>query len=368
MTSINGILKKGKKMKLLSQARTYFSPSGTIALPWVQEKTTTKRTVAKRETKQSIPSPFWVIVQKEIADHIHSWRLIILVAILTLACAGSLITALMHFKDAVKPTDPDDAFFFLKLFTASGNGLPSFIVFISFLGPLLGIGLGFDAINSEQNRGTLARTLAQPIYRDEWINAKFLASLLVVAVLIASLTVLFLGVGILKIGIPPTVEEVMRIGIFTFVSICYIGFWLNLSLLFSVKFRQAATSALACIAVWLFFTVFYGIIVNLIANALAPSEFAHPQQIIRYQEFILNLLRVMPSQLYSDATTTLLMPNVRSLGPLTQEQIIGTIPSPLPLGQSLLLVWAQVTCLIAATVVCFGLAYYSFMRREVRSR
>jgi ABC-2 type transport system permease protein len=355
-------------MKLLTQARSYLSPSGTLALPWVQEKVATNKTFAQKERKPRIPSPFWVIVQKEIADHIHSWRLIILVAIITLACAGSLITGLMHFKDTIKPSDPEDAFFFLKLFTASGSGLPSFIVFISFLGPLLGIGLGFDAINSEQNRGTLARILSQPIFRDQWINAKFLASLMVVAVLIGSLTVLFMGIGILRIGIPPTLEEVMRILIFTFVSVCYIGFWLNLSLLFSVKFRQAATSALACIAVWLFFTVFYGIIVNLIANVLAPSEFAHPQQLIKYQEFILNLLRVMPSQLYSDATTTLLMPNVRSLGPLTQEQIVGTIPSPLPLGQSLMLVWAQLTCLIAATVVCFGFAYYSFMRREIRSR
>jgi ABC-2 type transport system permease protein len=40
----------------------------------------------------------------------------------------------------------------------------------------------------------------------------------------------------------------------------------------------------------------------------------------------------------------------------------------LPLGQSLLLVWPQVTGLIAATILCFVLAYVSFMRREIRSR
>ena len=82
----------------------------------------------------------------------------------------------------------------------------------------------------------------------------------------------------------------------------------------------------------------------------------------------LNLLRIMPNQLFSEATTTLLMPSVRSLGPLTMEQVYGTIPGPLPLGQSLLLVWPQVTGLIAATVLCFVLSYVSFMRREIRSR
>jgi ABC-2 type transport system permease protein len=62
------------------------------------------------------------------------------------------------------------------------------------------------------------------------------------------------------------------------------------------------------------------------------------------------------------------MPSVRSLGPLTMEQIVGTIPGPLPLGQSLLLVWPQITGLIAATILCFVLSYISFMRREIRSR
>jgi ABC-2 type transport system permease protein len=148
----------------------------------------------------------------------------------------------------------------------------------------------------------------------------------------------------------------------------YVAFWLNLSILFSVRFRQPATAALAGIAVWLFFTIFYQLLVNVIAKAVAPSAMATQQQVIKYQEFILNLLRVVPSQLFSDATTTLLMPSVRSLGPLTMEQIYGTIPSPLQLSQSLLLVWPQITCLIAATVICFALSYISFMRREIRSR
>ncbi len=123
---------------------------------------------------------------------------------------------------------------------------------------------------------------------------------------------------------------------FIIVSIFYVAFWLNLSIFFSIQFRQAATSALACVAIWLFFSVFYNMIINLIGKALSPSGFASDYQIISYQRFMLNLLRFAPSQLFSDATTTLLMPSVRSLGPLTMEQVHGAIPSPLPLGQSLI--------------------------------
>ena len=288
----------------------------------------------------------------------RSWRFIIMIVLIALTCMGSLYTALTNIGDSIKPNDPDNAFLFLKLFTVSDGTLP----------PLLGIALGFDAINSEQNRGTLSRILSQPIHRDYLINAKFVGALIVIGIMLFSLGFLVMGFGLIAIGIPPTAEEFLRMVFFIIVSIFYVAFWLNLSIFFSIQFRQAATSALACVAIWLFFSVFYNMIINLIGKALSPSGFASDYQIISYQRFMLNLLRFAPSQLFSDATTTLLMPSVRSLGPLTMEQVHGAIPSPLPLGQSLIVVWPQLTGLIAATVVCFALSYVSFMRREVRSR
>ena len=108
--------------------------------------------------------PFWVIVNKEISDHVKSWRFIILIGIIALTCMGSLYTALTNIGATIKPNDPDGSFLFLKLFTASDGTLPSFTLFINFLGPLLGIALGFDAVNSEQNKGTLSRMLSQPIH------------------------------------------------------------------------------------------------------------------------------------------------------------------------------------------------------------
>jgi ABC-2 type transport system permease protein len=312
--------------------------------------------------------PFMVIVRKEMSDHIRSWRFIILIAIIALTCFGSLYTALTNMSHAVKPNDPEGSFFFLKLFTISDGTMPSFTVFISFLGPLLGISLGFDAINSEHNRGTLSRILSQPIHRDYIINAKFIAALATISYMLFALGLLVIGAGLVSIGIPPTPGEFLRMMFFILLSVLYVAFWLNLSILFSVLFRQPATSALSVIAIWLFFSVFYPLIVNLITKSLEPSASAMPQQIIAFEHFRLALLRVMPNQLFSEATTTLLMPSVRSLGPLTMEQMIGALPGPLPIGQSLLLVWPQVTGLAAGTMVSFVLSYILFMRREIRPR
>ncbi len=324
------------------------------------------KVVNKINTK--VLHPFWVIVQKEISDYVRSWRFIILIAIIALTCMGSMYTAMMSIGKALKMNEPDGSFFFLKLFTVSDGSLPSFFIFISFLGPLLGISLGFDAINSEQNRGTLSRVMAQPIHRDYLINAKFIAALTVISVMFFALGFVVMGLGLVALGIPPTAEEFLRIVFFILLSILYVAFWLNLSIFFSVKFRQAATSALSGISIWLFFSIFYSMIINLIAKALAPPPMATEYQVVGFQKLILNLMRISPAQLFNEATTTLLMPSVRSLGPLTMEQVQGTIPSPLPLAQSLLLVWPQVTGLIAATIVCFALSYVAFMRMEIRSR
>jgi len=321
-----------------------------------------------RPNDNKIRRPFRVILEKEMADHITSWRFIILIAIITLTCLGSLYTALTNISQAVKPNDPEGSFFFLKLFTITDGTMPSFTVFISFLGPLLGIGLGFDAINSEHNKGTLSRVLSQPIHRDYIINAKFAAALTVISTLLVSLGMMVAGAGLLAIGIPPTAEEFLRMLFFILLSILYVAFWLNLSILFSVLFRQPATAALSAIAVWLFFSVFYPLIVNLITKSMAPAATASPQHLLAFEQFRLALMRVMPNQLFSEATTTLLMPSVRSLVPLTMEQMICAIPGPLPLGQSLLLVWPQVTGLIAGTIVSFVLSYLLFMRREIRTR
>jgi len=48
------------------------------------------------------------------------------------------------------------------------------------------------------------------------------------------------------------------------------------------------------------------------------------------------------------------------------EQVQGAIPSQIPAGQSILLVWPQHTALIALTVLCFVFSYYVFMRQEIR--
>jgi ABC-2 type transport system permease protein len=330
-----------------------------------------KRILPERENNSHQPinsGPFAVMVRKEVADHIRSWRFIVMLILIILVFLGTLYISLSHIKEAVANVqDSDRNFVYLKLLTISDGTLPTFHTFISFLGPLLGIALGFDAINTEQNNGTLIRLLAQPVYRDNLLLAKFCGALMITGVLFLSLSLLMMGGGMLLTGVPLEPEEVLRILAFVVLNILYVGLWLSLSICLSVRFRNVATSALVAIGIWLFFTVFYQIMVNAVVSVLLPKGYLAPEEIVSYNSLLLALLRLAPGQLYTDAATTLLMPSVRSLGSLSMEQMAGAIPSPLSLKESLMIVWPQVTGSVSATILCFALAYFLFMRKEVRS-
>lgn len=313
-------------------------------------------------------SPFGIMVRKEIADQVRSWRFIVLLALIALTFIASMYVSLTNIKPGAGVNEPERFLLYLKILTTTDGSLPSFHIFMSFLGAILGIGLGFDAVNAEQQNGTLIRLLAQPIYRDNFLLAKFISPLIVITTLFLSLALLMIGGGLLITGVMIEWVELLRILAFIMLTVLYVGFWLSLSIVLSVKLKQATTSALTAIGIWLFFTIFYKIVVNMIVKAFLPDPaFLLQEDILYYNNLILDLLRISPGQLYTDATTVLLMPAVRSLGALTVEQMAGAIPTPLSFRESIMIVWPQLTGLIAATMVCFALAYYWFMRREIRS-
>lgn len=176
-----------------------------------------------------------------------------------------------------------------------------------------------------------------------------------------------MGAGIFYTGVLPEPAEVLRILAFTLLNLVYISFWLGLAICSSVYFKNVATSALVCIGIWLFLTIIYKMLVNAVAAALVPKGYLMPEEIVSYQQVIINFLRLDPGHLYNDAATTLLLPSVRSVSAISMEQMSGAIPAPLSFMNSLLAVWPQVTGLLAGTTLWFALAYYLFMRKEIKA-
>ncbi|MBA7526989.1 hypothetical protein ES705_19162 [subsurface metagenome] len=319
---------------------------------------------------------FW----KELADNFSSWRFIILFALVLLAGVFAIYVAAENIREAVTETSKTYfavaetiRFVFLKLYTTSGEAIPfSFLTFIVFFVPIVGIALGFDAINSEKNSGTLSRLLSQPIFRDAVINGKFLAGVITMAIMLVSIVMLVAGIGLIRIGVPPSSEEILRLMAFLGAGIVYGAFWLGLAMLFSIFFQRVATSALASIAVWIFFIFFMSMLAGLIANmVVSVDQQSTQQELVRNSEVYLVAMRISPIMLFSEATSVLLVPETRTMEQLLQIQISPAtarmLPNPLPLGQSVLMVLPHLVSLLALTVVCFAISYIRFMREEIRS-
>ncbi|MCL5987134.1 MAG: ABC transporter permease [Actinobacteria bacterium] len=307
------------------------------------------------------------VFRKEISDHFSSKRFIVLLALVYLAGLSAVYVALQNIGSELAGA-ADSEFVFLKLFTSSGEVMPSFIAFIGLFIPIIGIAFGFDAINSERSSGTLSKVLSQPIYRDSVINAKFLAGISTIMVLLGSIVFIIGGVGLRAIGVPPSPEEIIRIFLFIAIGIFYGAFWMGLAILFSIIFERMATSVLVAIAIWLFFTFFMPIIINAIANSIVPiTDSATIATILRHQSIVSIMSRFSPPALFTSIIIPILMPQIRTFGPVFATDLQSMLPNPLPLGQSVFLVWPHLTTLVALTIICFAISYVIFMRQEIRS-
>ena len=304
---------------------------------------------------------------KELSDNISSVRMLMLELLIVLTAMAALYGAI----DTLRQSTAEDPFLLLRLFTVSRAPLPSFVAILGFLIPLMAIGLGFDLINSEHNRRTLSRILAQPIYRDALLLGKYLAGLATIAISLTALWLMVIGLGLIFLGVPPGGEEIARSLAFLVIAIFYAGVWLSLAMLLSIVFRSPATAALVALGIWLFLTVLWPMLAPALAQAIAPPDprFAalgldSPDTAIWTQL----LQRFSPNDLFGEAMLAVLAPTTRTLGPVFLDQIRGAVMgAPLPFGQSVMIAWPQTVGLIACTIVLFVAGYILFQRQEVRA-
>jgi ABC-2 type transport system permease protein len=293
------------------------------------------------------------IIRKELADYFTSIRCLILFLLVFVASAVALYAA----QQGMRGANTESGFIFMGLFTVGGT--ISLYTFIALLVPVIGIALGFDAINNERSTGTLNRILSQPIYRDSVINGKFLAGMITLAIMIFAAMLLVGGYGLRMIGVPPGAEEIIRLFIYFVAVVLYGAFWMGLAVLFSILFRSLAISLLCPLAIWILlgipvsvFNPYISFIVPAVTDSLGTG---------------LILLRLSPYFLFSEATAALLDPLFKGMGMYTGDTTGMLLYRPLSLDQSLLVVWPQLTSLVCLTIICFAVSYIVFMRQEIRS-
>lgn len=314
----------------------------------------------------------FAIYRKELGDYFSSYRFVILFALIAMVSFITSYMAGISLRESLAQDAKGSRFLFLMLFSTAGARF-SMIQFVAFFGPLMGLFLGFDAVNRERAQGTLVKVVSQPIYRDAVINGKFLAGATVITVMIVAVVLVISGFGLTLLGVVPEVEEILRLAVYVVISIFYISFWLGISILFSILFRSTATSALASVAAWILFSfvLFFG--ASAVANAIAPvdQDQADLETIMRNVQITEAVSIVSPMVLYINSTATIVDPRANTTKSLVLqgpwEQILSArFQNPLSLGQSLIVVIPYVISLVAITLICFAVSYIVFMVQEIR--
>lgn len=306
-----------------------------------------------------------VVFFRELFDHLTSARMLVLQFLVLLFGAAVVYFA----AEQIRNTTAEDPFLFLRLFAPPGQTLLSFVLVISILVPIMAIGLGFDSVNGEYNRRTMSRILAQPIYRDALLFGKFLAGLATLTICLVTLWLLVIGFGLIRLGIPPGAEEVGRLIMFLLITIAYAGVWLALSILFSVIFRSTATAALVGLGLWLFLSLLWPALAQMLGEVISPSDIRFAAlglptpDTLAWQQ---GLSRLSPGTLYGEAVVAMLNPDAQSMTTLL-AQFQGRIASPLPLDQSIIQAWPQMVSLIAGMIMLYVIGYVVFQRQEVRA-
>ncbi|MBM3530386.1 MAG: ABC transporter permease [Alphaproteobacteria bacterium] len=306
-----------------------------------------------------------VVFFRELFDHLTSVRMLVLQFLVLLFGAAVVYFA----AEQIRNTTAEDPFLFMRLFAPPGQTLLSFVLVLSILVPIIAIGLGFDSVNGEYNRRTMSRILSQPIYRDALLFGKFLAGLATLTIALVTLWLLVIGFGLLRLGIPPSGEEIGRLLVFLVVTIAYAGVWLALAMLFSIFFRSTATAALVSLGLWLFLALLWPALAQLFGEMISPQDIRFAAlglptpDTLAWQQ---GLSRISPGTLYGEAVVAMLNPDAQSMTTLL-AQFQGRIQTPLPLDQSIIQAWPQMVSLIAGMIVLFVIGYVAFQRQEVRA-
>ncbi len=310
------------------------------------------------------------VATKELKDQFGSKRFLILFGLVL------LLSSLAAYQGVDYIRNNQDAGF---VYIFSGTMMSfSFIQTMVYFGPLLGLALGFDAINKERSNGTLSILLGQPIFRDSVINGKLIAGAMALTTVVIGTIGIMCGLTIPMLGFGPTLAEASKILTLTLLTIVYLVFWLSLGILYSVLTKRTTTSIMASIATWLTFSIIISILASVVAGFIVPlpggefrmqtkdrgiqisPEFMEAMQ--QRNTVMSNIEKISPTNLYEEAASDILGVAGGFMRGMGRQEFQRT----LTLGEALAANWANIATIVVGLVVCFAASYMLFLRSEIR--
>ena len=147
----------------------------------------------------------------------------------------------------------------------SGSFDLAFVVI--YLLPIFVLGLTYNMLSSEKERGTLAMILAHPVSLRELMASKVVSRVLVLLTVVVGaglVSLLLVGKGL------GTVETWLRFAAWALLTALYCLFWFALALLVNARGRSSAANGISLAGIWLILVVIVPTMVSLLASASYP--------------------------------------------------------------------------------------------------
>jgi ABC-type transport system involved in multi-copper enzyme maturation permease subunit len=153
----------------------------------------------------------------------------------------------------------------LRIFAA-----PDFIYIINIIGSLLALLFVYDAVCGEKEQGTLRLKMTYPVPRDYILLAKWAGGLISLGL---PLMLVSVGLTIFLMFIPGfefTLDIALRFALIFIISLVYLSVFFTLGLLVSSLTRDATTSLMVCLFLWIILVLTLPNLMPMIARTIKP--------------------------------------------------------------------------------------------------
>ncbi|AKB32584.1 hypothetical protein MSSIH_1894 [Methanosarcina siciliae HI350] len=202
-----------------------------------------------------------IIAQKEFADHLKSPVFLSFTATFTLVVLAYSYVLGTEVEYTLNVLGSPDLM----------RGFEGVAEVVGRFAPIMGIVLGFDAIVKEIKSSSMNVLLTHPVFRDNIILGKILGSgSCILLVLFLSIN-LATGAMLMASGIPVTMQQIIRIETFVFLTFFYALIFLAISMTISTIAKKSNNSLLFNLIFWLVITVLFTNLIFTVSYAFSED-------------------------------------------------------------------------------------------------
>ncbi len=356
------------------------------------------------------------VARKEFSDHITSRRFIIILALLLVISTISIYEGIGQYNDSLEsyteqlqqmqeiedpysswmPQKPSIMYVFISMMS-----------YMTMLGGILAIAIGFDLVSKEKETRSLKSLLSHPVYRDEIINGKALGG--VAALGFAMALALAIAIAMLLVfSVVPTVDEFAAILIFGAVSLGFLLAYFAVALTMSTVAKESGNALIYTLVIFFAVSSLLPMFGMMAASAFAgdppepPEMGPMPKEIVRtassggyyttsvsqdvvyggtedpaWRAYEEEMKTYVEKRRFISDVSNLLSPQMNYFTvamAVTNPQIMAMVYSPYDtapeetpgLAGALGRVWMNIAALIVFPSVFFAATYVKFMRMDIR--